>query len=146
MQNDPTQYKEAFSVGQIILAVGGVIGLGNLLNSAFQRYFVARDRKAAVHETNEERQLDYDEKFLTKLLHRVESLESELEVMRKEQLQQAKDNMRLELQNEHLKQENQRLECEITALQTNAKQRLDRIQHLEAQVTELTAKVEALSK
>jgi chromosome segregation ATPase len=140
------QFNATLSIlGGVAITIAASLGIGNLLLAIYQRWMAGRDRKAALHESNRGAELDHDDKFQERLLHRVTTLEEELHKMQAEQVAQARIHTKLELENVALKKENEQQENEITMLRERDEERLTRIRHLETQVTELTAAVELLN-
>lgn len=133
-------------LGGVIVAIAASFGIGNLLLAIYQRWIVRKDRSGAIHETNREAELDHDDKLQARLLNRVTALETEIKAMQQQQIEQARVQTKLEIENVDLKYVNERQEAEIVALQEQDAARVARIAHLEAQVAELSAAIDALNQ
>lgn len=141
------QFNSTLSIlGGIAITIAASLGIGNLLLAIYQRRASNRDKREAIHESNHGAQLDHDDKFQERLLHRVETLEAQIAEMQVEQVAQARLHAALELENTALKKENEQQEREIIALRATDEERLERIRHLETQVAELSEAVELLNK
>lgn len=125
MQIDNTTMNNTLStIGGVVIAIAAAFGVGNLLLAIYQRYIGKKDKEGEIHETNRGKELDFSSSFQDRLLKRVDNLESELQEMRDDQLEQVRSNARLTVENENLQKENLRQAAEIQRL-TETVQRLE---------------------
>jgi len=116
---------------------GGGCDPGRPYRRAGGCYFGAKDKAAAIHETNIAGQLAADADIRGDLYDRVKALELEIKEMQKEQLSQARRDATLTLENEHKTKEIERQDMEIKDLRK-------RLRESEAVAAELRRELDAV--
>jgi len=122
---------ETLSIVGIVIALATALGLGTLIPAVYSRYIKKHDEHDDLHEANRGKELDAVSGFQERLIHRVDNLETEINVLRTEQLAQARINERLAVENDGLKKDNLRQAEEIKVLQ-------DTVQRLQTELDTLS--------
>lgn len=131
-------------VGQTLLAVFGVLGIGAIVRAFLDRHWKLKDAKVADNSINHASDLDASSEFRDALIKRIETLEKRLDDVNSVLTSQMKENARLAFENESLKAENVRLEGEIEELRADAKEAECTIQGLRQELDALKARFDKL--
>lgn len=126
------------------LAIGALFGINKLAELRLKRKYERenrdqnkQDENERIHASNQGKQLELDAQSHTRMLARMESLESKVDALQEKLSTVMADNAGLKAENEFLKKENERLEGE-------QQKNRERIRELETDVVRLEAKMERM--
>lgn len=120
-----------------IVSILGLLGFGKLLELRHTRGNQLADRADEIHQTNQTKAIELDQFAFQKFAERLEKVEDELGDVRKELNSQMTQNARLEVENRHLKETNERQQREIAELLKRERILQDQVNTLTTTVTNL---------
>ena len=133
-------------IGGTLVGILGLIGFGKLAEMTLARIYKKKDDLAQIHESNQVAQIELDKLAFVKVIERVDKLEIEVKELREKLSSQMKKNARLEVENEHLKQTNERQQKEIENLRNREAVLQSQVNSLTNIVTKLQTELEMLKQ
>lgn len=100
----------------LLSLLGSVLGVSKLLEMRAQRRYALADKNNDIHQTNRAKEIEFDQFAFQKFAERLDKVESELKEVRDKLSSQMEKNARLEVENQHLKETNERQQQEIAEL------------------------------
>ena len=139
------EFREGFNwIVGTLGTIAGLIGFAKLVEIRVLRKYAIQDKNSAIHETNQGKQIEFDQYAFQKFAERLEKLELEQKEMQKELNSQMVKNATLETENKYLKETNIRQESEISHLREDKNKQAAQIVSLESSLKTATEKIEKL--
>lgn len=102
--------------GAIIVWILGSKVFESIAGKIIDRRFQRQDQRDAIHESNQTAQIEFDKLAFQRIVERLDKVENQLNEVRDKLSSQMERNARLEVENQHLKETNERQEIEIKDL------------------------------
>jgi regulator of replication initiation timing len=130
----------------ILSLLGSVLGISKLLELRAQRRYTLQDKNNEIHQSNQAKQIEFDQFAFQKFAERLDKVEAELVMVREKLSSQMEKNARLEVENQHLKETNERQQQEIAELRNDRTILQGQVNSLTNLMISLQKEIEGLKK
>jgi regulator of replication initiation timing len=143
MENIPEYLKWIAGFAVTVLTT---LGAAKLIENRQSRRYQIEDKNRDIHESNQGRQIDLDQAAFNAFAKRLETLEADVKDLNAKLAAAMEKSARLEVENKHLKETNERPEGEITNMRTRETILNQQVNSLTAIVVKLQMQIDNLQK